>query len=1113
MRKIITFMIKNPMVVNMLVVGILVVGMMYTLSTRKETFPSTELDIISVSVPFPGASAAETEEGITIKVEESLDNVTGIDYIESTSAEGYSSVVIYLKTSVKNPRKVLDDVQDAVAQIYTFPDDAEEPNIALLENRSQEIAVAIYGEGLDEKSLKALAEEIRDELLEIEVISNVSIDGIRDLEMAIEVSEKDMQRYGITFNEITNAVQSYDFEVSAGTIKTNSEKISLRVAGKNYRPEDLSKIVLRALRDGTVIRLRDVANVVEEFKDDDYRFLFNGKPAAMVWVKKTEAEDTIKITTAVKKYITEKAPTLPENVKIQYTSDMSKILGQRIDLLVKNGKYAICLIFILLMIFLGLNLSFWVAMGLPIALMMTMIFIRPFDITINMMSLFGFLIMLGILVDDSIVVAENIQQYIEKGYDPKAAAVEATVEVYPAVLASVTTTIIAFSPFFFIAGIFGKFLKPIPFVAAFGLAASLLECLFILPPHLAHSLRPISERKNATGFFARTRRAMDRAIQFLVDYTYKPVLKFAIRFKWQTVVTGFVIFILAIGVTKSGILRFVFFPEIDSEFIRFSYTLEPGSPLTVHDRIQDHVYKQIDIIEEEFKEIRRDFLKTRKGKRFAEKAGPDSPFIVQVISVKGGSFGSSNTSTGYFFVEMLDGEARGISSKVVLDRLRELIGENLPGVIRTDFSAAMGPGSGAAIQIQLAGKDSDELMRSVGLVKDWLREFPAVYDVQDDIEWGNRELSLDLNENGKALGLTLRDIALQTRYGFYGQEIHRVQRGKDEIKVWVRYPKEERDSLGDFDSIKVRTATGVEVPLSDVVTIESNRRIRQINRFNKKRVFSVSAKVDFAQLSPDTLKNEARDKLPALLEQVHGVTFSLEGSDRFQQQLMKSLMFWYPVAIILIFVIITLTFRNYLHSAMIMVMIPLGFAGAVVGHLIVPLMNSRIDRLDLSMLSIAGVVALAGIVVNDSIVMTHAIKRNISSGDSLSDSVFNGAVSRFRPIVLTTLTTSIGMMPLILETSLQAQFLIPMACSIAFGLIVATFFTQLWLPAGFLVLNDAKRMWYLMAKGKLYKPEVIERNGLPEGNFIKGVIPWWMIAAVAGFVIFAAVYLGYIKLF
>lgn len=1111
MKALIKGAVKNSLVVNVIVAIVIAVGAYLTIETRREIFPSITLDTIVITVAYPGASAEEVEKGIVIKIEEEIQGVTGIDYISSTAAENVASIRAVLRTDVDDPRKVLDDIKDQVDQIFTFPEDAEEPKVVLAENVSHVISVAVYGDA-DEKTIKHIAEEVRDELLMLPEVSKVTESGTRDVELVINIDDDTLSRYGITFDEIVGAVRMYDFDISAGTIETEDEEVSLRAFGRNYRADELADVPLRTLPGGAVIRLGDVADVSEEFEDVNYRFRYKGKRAASLSVEKAEKEDTLEISRAVKEYVDNKQASLTGTVRVETWDDLSIILNQRINLLLKNAKYALVLIFVCLLFFLGARLSFWVAFGLPLAVMGTMILIRPLDVTINMMSLFAFILVLGILVDDAIVVGESIQQHIERGKDPEEAAIDGTVDVYPAVLASVTTTILAFSPFFFTEGIFGKFLYPLPAVCVVGLICSLFEALFVLPTHLAHSLQPIEEQRAAKGISGRIRALTDRLIVILIDKTYQPALKQFMRFRWQTLALGLGLLILAAGVMASGKLRFVFFPLIDDDEMQVVYTLEPGSSLQVHRDVVDQIISTVDQLEKEFIEKRKEYIRTPEGRKFAEEAGEDAAFIKRVVTVIGGGTGGGgpmggggmqSPEKGEVYIELLDNESRGISSREVLNRWRQLIGD-VPGVDKMDFSASIGPGGVDVVQVQLTGDELDELIHAAELTKKAMRKYNGVYQVQDDLNWGRREYRLELNENGKALGLTFRDLALQVRQGFYGAEIHRVQRGREEIEVWVRYPEYSRNSIADFENVKIRTRSGAEVPVSEVADVTVGRALRTIDRYERKRKIAVEGRVDTDVTTPDNIRTAIAEEMPGILGQVSGVDYSFEGSRRAQRQMMSSVSVGFRICVIAIFIVIALTFKNFLHSLMILLMIPFGFVGAVVGHLLTPVLNPGIDRLDLSFLSITGVVALSGIVVNGSIVMIHQIKRNLEEGQDIEQAVLNGAVSRFRPIVLTTLTTSAGMMPLILEQSTQAQFLIPMAATIAFGLIVSMFFTQAWLPAFFLVLNALKRYWYLMATGRLYSPTVLERNALPDGNFIKGVIPKWMVVVLVVFLIAVA---------
>lgn len=1101
MRTLVTLCVRNPMVVNLIMVIVLVAGTFVAITTRREVFPNMSFDIITVAVPFPGASAGEVEEGVTILIEEAVEGIGDIDYIESVSSENLSTVVIFLRTDVEDPDKTLDDVKDTIDQIRNFPDDIEEPIITIMDNEEDVIRVALFSDKTvaDELSLKEIAEEVRDELLDLPEISSVDTYGVREREIVIEIPEKNLQKYGISFEEIELAVRSSNLDVSGGTIKTDVEEMTLRAAGKRYRPVEFSRIPLRTFPDGTRVLLGDVADVREDFVDINYGMFMNHKPGVMLKVMKSKTEDSIKIAEAVRNYVDRKKHTMPPGVAMDTMVDLSRLLNARIKLLLKNALYAFVLIFIILMIFLGYRLSFWVAMGLPVTMLGTILVVRIPDVTISMMSLFAFITVIGLLVDDAIVVSENVQQHIEKGEDPETAAIEGTLEVYTAVMASVTTTVLAFSPFFLVVGMWGKFLAPIPWVSAVGLIISLLECLFILPCHLAHSLHSHEEDMRRRNAVKRIRVALDNGIQSLIEYTYKPALNVAMRFRWHTFILGFAFFIITLGVIASGKIKFVFMPEMDSDWVVVEYTLEPGSSMAVQNRVMDHIDKTVVTLNEEMTEKRNELLDSRVGRGYGEMFPEDTPVIDNILSVQGG-LGSNegfknqetvNPDVGMVLLEMIDGEDRGIAAVDVVNRWRELIGE-VPGVLKMNYRIPAGPTGVSVVEVLLSGDNMDELMEASRRVQSRMREYPGVYDIQDDLSLGRREINLKLNDRGEALGLTLADLIKKVRFGFYGHELHTIQRGRDEIKIWARYPKNERTSIEDFESIKIPTRFDAEVPLTEVAEIETSRQLRSIKRHERERTLRASCKLDIDVITPDELKDELRKHMPGLLDGLYGVSYSLEGQDRDQRLLMESLQFWFQVALFAIFVVIALAFKNYLHSIMIMIIVPLGMVGMVAGHFVVPVINTRIDKLDLTMLSMAGLVALGGIVVNDSIVMIDSIKRNIGNGQDLMPAVHDGAVSRFRPIVLTTLTTSIGMMPLILEKSLQAQFLIPMAASIAFGLIVGTFFTQLWLPAAFIVFNDMKRVWYFMAKGIHYKPVVIERNALADGNFIKGVVPWWI---------------------
>ncbi|MFT7626165.1 MAG: multidrug efflux pump subunit AcrB, partial [Myxococcota bacterium] len=885
---------------------------------------------------------------------------------------------------------------------------------------------------------------VRDDLLDVEGISQVGLDGLRKRQLAIEVSPARLEELKLTLEEVVTAVRSANVEVNAGLLRTSGEDILVQAGERGYTALELEQIPIRSLKNGSELLLRDVAKVTERDAEGTYRMRFNGRPAVRVRVSKTEVQDTITVVDKVKAFAEKLPERLPDGVEASLWKDRTVILDQRMSLLARNGLVGLILIFFSLWLFTRLRLSIWVAAGLPIAVFGSAILIGYTATTINMLSLFGLLLVSGILVDDAIVVAENVYARLEQGLSPRNAAIEGTMEVLPAVSASIVTTIIAFIPFFYMGGHIGKFVRAIPVVVICCLIMSWIEALIILPSHLGHSLKPINPE--AKGIMQRGRIQVDRVVDLLMRRPYGWLLGWALKFRWPVLAFGLAMFVLTLGYVQGGLIKFVFFPNLDADDIQVDYLLEPGAPEAINDAFARRVEAAATVAESGLKE---------------EQSGNKDVILGRLTTVGGGQ-----SESGLVEAELLEGEERDASASEVSRRWREALGQTPEARWLIAGSRRRGP-FGKPVHVDLLSRDQPDLEHAADALKTLLAGYPGVYDITDDLAIGKRELVLTLTERGRAAGLNVRVVAGQLRAGLFGSRAEVIQRGRDELEVWIRYPASDRSSLGQLADLRVRTPSGGEMPLRDVATWRSERGLDTVKRYNRRRKVSVTCDVDPTLGNASDILGDLTDRaLPTLLANYDDVKASFEGQARERRKMIEGFQKALPWALAGMFAVLVFVFGSYAQASLVMLMIPLGLVGAVIGHVII--------GMPLTILSVWGIVALGGILVNDSIVFVDAINRRLKDGIDVVTAVHQSGISRFRPILLTTLTTAAGLMPLILEQSRQAQFLIPMAASLAFGLIFGTVLTLGVLPAGFICINDTRQFFRWLRRGDWPEPETLE---------------------------------------
>lgn len=1032
MKKLLRYFIKYPLWANAFIFITVVGGMFSFHSLNKSYFPETPNRVINVQVVEPGTSPEEIETGITTKVEEALIGIQGIDKITSTSRENQSTVLVEILEGY-DLDKALTDVKNAVDGITGLPVDAEKPLVFLPKNIQLSIRVVLTGD-VPLKTLKKYAEQIEDDFLAEDFISQVEISGVPDLEIAIKVKEEALLRYNLTMQEIANAVALNNRDISGGSIKSEEEEILIRSDGKMFEADEISEIIIRASEDGSIIRLKDVAEVVEQFQDVPNKTIFNGKPGVTIVVNKLIEEDVELINSHVRNYV-EAFNEQNDILKLTVTKDETIRLQQRIDLLVKNGGIGLLLVLISLGFFLNLRLSFWVAVGIPLSFLGMFIVASFAGVTVNMISLFGMILVIGILVDDGIVIAENIYAEFEKGKSATRAAIDGATEVLPAVFASITTTMLFFSLLFFIQGRTGDIIKEMAIVVIGCLAFSLIEATLVLPPHLALS-KALQRKKSGFGglkMFQDIRNGINKGLDFVRFKVYGAILKFSLRFRYFSVAVMLVFCITVVGMMRGGIIPFTFFPPIDGDEVSVSLVLPPGTTENITEDVLRDIEAKIWLLNDSLSEGRED------GEQV-------------ILSTKidiGSAEGETGGHTGKIEVQLLDGETRGISSSLIGNHIREAVGV-IPNAQK--FTVGGFGGFGKPVSVNMTSGNAEQLEQAKVWLKEQLQTLPTLKDITDNDVLGKRELQIELKPKAYLLGLDHNEISTQIRQGFFGQEIQRIQKGPDEVKIWIRYPEEDRLTLGQLEQMRIKTMTGEEYPLMELIDYTIERGVVVINHFDSKRQILVEASLkDESQPAQPILEEIQANIVPEMQAKFPSVMVDFQGQSEQSAKFMGSLMKMAPLFLVISILLITLVFRSWVQAVFLVMLplIPMGILCGIFGH--------WFHDKPISILSNFGLIALCGIIINDAVVFLSKFNSNIKEGMSVEDAAFTAGVERFRPIMLTSITTVLGLYPLILGKSLQAQFLIPMAISVAYGVLFGTLFIIVCYPALIMVVNDIRR--------------------------------------------------------
>ncbi|HEA26193.1 MAG TPA: efflux RND transporter permease subunit [Ectothiorhodospiraceae bacterium] len=1024
---------RNHVSANLLMISILIAGLL-SLSQRipLEVFPTIERQQITVTVTLPGATPEDVEQGISILVEEAVQDLEGIVEITSRSAEGLASIGLELD-SAYDARDLLADIKGRVDAINNFPVDAERPVVSLPIFHRREVITAVVAGDYTEKEIRYQAEQVKDDLQRIPGITQVELDSVRPFEIAIEISQQRLRQYGLTLGEVAQKIANSSKDISAGNIKAEGGEILVRSKGQAYHRDQFENITILTQPDGSLVKLRELAQVNDGFEEAPLRSRFNGKMAAFVDVYRVGNQSAIAVADSVKQYIAEHQQDMPEGVELSYWRDRSNIVKKRLQTLTNNAIQGGILVLLLLTLFLRPSVAFWVFIGVPISFMGAFIVMPFFGVTLNIFSLFAFLLVLGIVVDDAIVTGENIYTHLRHADNGLHAVVQGTREVAVPVTFGVLTTVVAFLPLAFIEGNRGQLFMQIPIVVIPIFLFSLIESKLVLPAHLKHiRLRSEKSSNRLERFQQRFADGFEHAI---IKY-YRPLLERVLNYRLLTLVSFFAILLIMISLIMNGWSRFTFFPRVQSEVARASLTMPTGTPFEVTDRYIQKITGAA-------------FTLKRK---YHEQEGIDLILDIQSSTGIGGSR-SSGSHTGRVMFEIVAPEDRDseITSLDLIKQWRKMIG-SVPGAESLTYRAEIGRVSDP-IDIQFSGNDFTILSEVGEKLKEQLALYPAVFDIEDSLSSGKEELQIELKPEAYALGLSRAELLEQIRSGLFGFQIQRIQRGRDDIRVMVRFPKSERESIASLLEQPITTQTGVQVPLGQLVTLKPGISPTSIIRIDRYRTLKVSADINKETANMTLIQSELKEYIDNLLVNYPGVHYSMEGEAKEQSESFRSMGIGLLVVIFVIYALLAIPFKSYLQPIVVMSIIPFGAIGAIGGHWIM--------GMDLSLLSIMGMLALVGVVVNDSLVLVDFINTHKNErGHSLKEAVLNAGVARFRPVMLTSLTTFIGLMPLLFEQSTQAQFLIPMAVSLGFGILFATFITLLLVPVNYMLLEEAKQAWY-----------------------------------------------------
>lgn len=1055
MKKVINYFIRYHVAVNVVILAFILFGTLGVTSLKSSFFPLTESHIVQISVAYPGASPQEIEEGVVLKIEDNLKGLAGVERVTSVSRENSGSITVEVEKE-RDIDFMLLQVKNAVDRVPSFPTGMEPLVVAKQEQIRSTINFGLSGDNIPLLSLKKIARQVENDIRAMEGISQIEITGYPEEEIEIAVEESKLLAYKLSFTAVAQAVAQANIIVTGGRLKTDAEEFLIRANNKSYYADELTQIIVASQPDGTLIRLGDIAEVRDRFSETPNASFINGNLAVNVRVSSTNTEDLLSTADQIKAYI-KTFNQSRENLQIEILSDQSITLEERTKLLIENALQGMLLVLIFLSLFLNTRLAFWVAFGLPIAFLGMFIFAPIFNVTINVLSLFGMIIVIGILVDDGIVIAENIYQHYEKGKSPYRAALDGILEVIPPVVSAIITTVLAFSLFLFLDSRIGEFFSEVSIVVILTLVISLVEALIILPAHLAHSKALSKERKEPKTLVAKAfsklrviNKLGDQMMQYMRDKLYSPLFEFTLKNRLLTMALFLAALFLTVGSIGGGVVRTSFFPNLASDRVQVTLTMPNGTNERITDSIISIIEQKSQILEQEFNEK---YL-----------AGTGKTLFINTIKTLGNGSSRANLT-----LNMLPGEERpnSIRANTVSSRLAELVGP----VIGAE-SLVFGSGSnfgGSPVSVSLLSNNIEELKAAKNELKQILISNALLKDVTDNDPAGIKEITIQLKDNGYALGLDLQYIISQVRSGFFGVQAQRFQRGQDEIRVWVRYNKEDRSSITQLEDMKINLPNGERVPLKEIAYYSIERGEVLINHLDGRREIQISADLKDAQntSATDIMSDLQLNIVPQIQAKYPTISASYEGQNREASKLSASLATAGIPILILIYMTIAFTFRSFSQPILLILLVPLSITGVAWGH--------WIHNFPLNILSILGIIALIGIMVNDGLVLIGKFNNNLREGLTFDEALLNAGKSRFRAIFLTSITTVAGLAPLLLEKSRQAQFLKPMAISVSYGIAFATLLTLIVLPVFLSYSNQIKVYLKWLSSGKFPSKEAVER--------------------------------------
>jgi multidrug efflux pump subunit AcrB len=1008
------WMTYNRVTPNLLMIFLLLGGLFVSGHIKKEVFPEYELDMVTVSVAYPGASPEEVEQGIILVIEEAVRSLEGIKELTATADEGRGSVSIELLADT-DQQKVYQEIKQEIDRIRTFPEDAEEPEVSLLTHRHEVLNIQLYGD-TTEAALRETAEQVRDRLLQNPGITQVDFSGARDLEIHVDVPQEKLRAYNLTLDEIGRIIDEASTEIPGGAIETSGGDILLRVTDRRDWAKEFARIPIISMADGTIVLLEDIASVRETFEDSDRFATYNGQRSIGLDVFRVGDQTPIGVSDAVHNAMLEIEADLPVGINWDINRDRSEVYAQRLNLLLKNACMGLVLVLILLGLFLEFKLAFWVTMGIPTSFLGGLLFLPTMGVSINILSMFAFIIALGIVVDDAIVAGENIYEYRQRGYGLAKSAILGARNVAIPITYAILTNIVAFLPLYFVPGTMGKIWKAIPVVVITVFLISWVEALFILPAHLAHTRSTPTSR--LTARMHAWQQSFSAAVSRFIERRYRPLLELSLRWRGLTVAIGMAVLMVVLSYVISGRIGMILMPRVESDRAVVTAVLPAGSPLAEAEKVQKSLVSGIENV--------------------ANAHGGDE--LVQ------GVFALVDENRVDVIAYLAPPGKRPLNTGVVTQLWREEVGPIIGLESLRYESDSGGPGRGASLTVELSHRDTEILDRASAELAERLAEFSNVKDIDDGFTPGKEQLDFTIRPSGESLGLTSREIARQVRNAFSGSEALRQQRGRNEITVRVRLPDSDRSSEFSIENLMIRTSAGTFVPLFEVAEVKRGRAFTTINRRDARRTVTVTADVVPIDQTSQILTTLNSQILPELAQQFPGLTYSFQGRQARMKESTEGLFNGFILAMIAIYFLLAIPFRSYIQPAIVMLAIPFGIVGAVLGHLLM--------GYSLSLMSMMGIVALSGVVVNDSLVLIDYANRQRLEGDSALTAICAAGTRRFRPILLTTLTTFGGLAPMIFETSRQARFLIPMALSLGFGILFATVITLLLVPSLYLLIED-----------------------------------------------------------